>query len=38
MFKRIFIKTVLLLFLTSNMFANANDVAGLAGVSEAAGN
>ena len=38
MFKRIFIKTVFLLFLTSNMFANANDVAGLAGVSEAAGN
>ena len=29
MFKRIFIKTVFLLFLSSNMFANANDVAGL---------
>ena len=38
MFKRIFIKTVFLLFLSSNMFANANDVAGLSGVSEAAGN
>ena len=38
MLKRIFIKTAFLLFIISNMFANANDVAGLAGVSEAAGN
>ena len=38
MLKRIFIKTALLLFLTSNMFANANDITGMSGISEAAGN
>ena len=38
MIKRILIKTAFVLFLISNNFANANDVAGMAGISEAAGN
>ena len=37
MIKRILIKTAFLLFLFSNMFANANDVAGMGAISEAAG-
>ena len=38
MIKRILIKTVFLFFLFLNTFANANDIAGMSGISEAAGN
>ena len=37
MIKRILIKTIFVLFLISNMYANANDVAGMSSISEAAG-
>ena len=37
MIRKIIFKTVLLLFLFSNLTANANDVAGMSGISEAAG-
>ena len=37
MIKKILIKITLAFFLFFNTFANANDIAGMAGVSEAAG-
>ena len=38
MIKKIIIKTIFVLFLFFNTFANANDIAELGGISEAAGN
>jgi len=37
MIKKIIIKTVLVLFLISNAVVNANDIAGMSGISDAAG-
>ena len=37
MIKRILIKTIFVLFLISNISANANDVSGMSSISEAAG-